>query len=331
MSLGGAARGQGTITLKAATRLAPDAPVTVADVATLTGPEAEALGGVVIVSAAERAAGRESVSAQRLRDAIDRRDGAPVNWGRLTLGGGTCAVLPPLSSDTPRVPRPAPAADREAGTVRGAIAARLCHLLAVERADLRLSFDDADRSILDLSVAGRTVDVRPTGLSEKIPLAVTVYEAAGTAQGRIVGARTVRVGVQVRRSVVLAGAAKRRGDLIGPGDVTVEERWVGPSAPPLALERIVGAAVRTRLTAGEPIGEQDIQPPLVVQRGELVSVHCVSGLVVVRMTARALGEARDGEIVKLQSLSDEKRTFHGRMDGRGRAVAVASDGAGANP
>ncbi len=329
----GTASGHGTIVLKAATRVGPEAPVTLADVANLVGPDAEALAPVVVLPAAERGrngkdAGREMVSAEQVRAAIDSWEpapgGRPVNWGRLTLGGGTCMILPPLS--TPAAGPKGPAAPTEApetGMVRGVIAARLGLLLGVERADLRLTFDEADRELLDLSAAGRTVDTRPTGMSDRVPLAVTVYETGGA---RIVAAKTVRVGVRVRRTIVAAaeGAVKRRGELVGPTDVTTQERWVGPAAAFLPLERVVGAAVKTRLVPGEPITQRDVEPPMVVDRGDLVSVHCVSGLVVVRMTARALGEARDGEIVRLQSLADGDRTFYGRMDGRGRAVAVAT-------
>ncbi len=328
--VGSSSHGQSTIVLKAAARVPAEAPVVLADVASLLGAEAEALAKVVVVPAIERGASRragaERVDAERVRAAIDTwtpgPGEGPVNWGRMTLGGGTCVILPPLSGPAPQVQR-APAAEApETGTVRGVIAARLGMLLNAQRTDLRLAFDQPDREFLDLNAEGRTVDVRPTGMSGRMPLAVTVYETMGA---KIVAARTVRVGVQVRRAVVLAAAAKRRGELIGPGDLTTEERWVGPEAALLPLEKVIGTAVKSRLVPGEPVMPQDIQPPIVVGRGDLVSVHCVSGLVVVRTTARALDEARDGETVRLQSLADEHRTFYGRMDGRGRAVAVVAD------
>lgn len=329
MCVAAPAHGHGTIVLKAAARVPADAPVVLADVASLLGAEAEALARVVVVPAAERGIvgrGGERVDAERVRAAIDLwAPGAgqgPVNWGRLTLGGGTCVILPPLSTPAAHVQHIPAAEAPEAGTVRGVIAARLGLLLSASRADLKLAFDEADREFLDLAASGRTVDVRPTGMSERMPLAVTVYETTGA---KIVAARTVRVGAQVRRSVVLAAAAKRRGELIGPGDVKTEERWAGPEASVLPLEKAIGAVVKSRLVPGEPVTARDIEPPIVVDRGDLVSVHCVSGLVVVRTTARALGEARDGETVKLQSLTDEHRTFYGRMDGRGRAVAVTAE------
>ncbi len=324
-----AAYGQGTIVMKAAARVGPDAPVTLADVASLVGPDAEALGAMVIVPAGERSGGgRERIDAERVRAALNLWSGAPpVNWGRLTLGGGTCSILPPLA--TPPKPKegasPA-AAVPDRGTVRSVIAERLGPMLGVESSDLRLEFDAADADVLGLSIAGRTIDVRPTGVSERMPLAVTVYETAAGHAPTIVAARTLRVGVKVRRLVILASAAKRRGELIGPGDVTTETRWIPPGEQALTLDRVVGAAIRTRLAPGQEVSARDIEPPLVVGRGEVVSVHCVSGQVVVRTTARALDDARDGGLVKLQSLVDESRTFYGRMDGRGRAIAVNATG-----
>lgn len=316
-----AAAGQGTIALRGAARVEPGAPVRLGDVASLTGAEAEALAGLVLIPSDARR-GRDTIDTELVRRAIDERAGG-TNWGRLTLGGASCVILPPQGA-APSAARPASTepAVTVTGTVRAVVADRLGRMLDASPTDLRLVFDDSDREVLGLPVGGRIVDVRPTGLSERMPVQVTVYEVGGES---IAAARTIRVGVQVRRPVVLAAVARRRGDLVGPGDVTGEFRWVGPATAAMTPDRVVGSAVRSRLTPGAVVTPQDIEPPIVVDKGDLVAVHCVSGTIVVRLTARALGSARDGEVVRLQSLVDGERTFYGRMNGRGRAVAVAPD------
>ncbi|MFM9996794.1 MAG: flagellar basal body P-ring formation chaperone FlgA [Phycisphaerales bacterium] len=334
-SLAVGASAQSTITLRGAARVPAAAPITLADVAGLVGPDAEALARIVVIAPESRGARvnapAERVDADLVRRAIDEQTARnPVNWGRMTIAGGTCVILPPLDGSRPvaGAAAPHPVAAPYAGSVRAVVAARIAQMLAAEPSDLKLTFDDSDRDVLDLAAVGRTVDVRAAGVSERMPMQVTVYENAGTAGaggGRIVAGKTVRVGVQVRRPIVLAAGPKRRGEIIGPSDVAGELRWVGPAVGGLTPDRVIGSAVRSRLTPGAVVTAQDVEPPLVVEKGELVSVHCVSGAIVVRMTARALAPARDGEIVRLQSMTDEDRTFYARMNGRGRAVAVTQD------
>jgi flagella basal body P-ring formation protein FlgA len=57
----------------------------------------------------------------------------------------------------------------------------------------------------------------------------------------------------------------------------------------------------------------------VVRRGELVTVHCVSGGIVVKAKARARAEARQDEVIELQ-MDGSKKTFRARIVGPGRAV-----------
>jgi flagella basal body P-ring formation protein FlgA len=310
----GVAAARDAVELRTTARVAEGREVRLRDVASLSGAAAEALADTVVVPAGERAGAVDIAQVRRAIAGLEPP--ARVNWGRLTLRGSTCLLLPDVGPGPP-TPATRPEPDAGAATVRRAILDRLAQVLSVEPQDLRVTFDDADGEVLDLSVAGRTVSVRPVGSGERVPLAVTVYEGE-----RIIAARTLRAGVLVRRQVVVAAAARRRGDLIGPGDVASEVRWVSPGVQAAAVERAVGLAVRSRLVPGQVVTPQDLEPPVVVAKGELVAVHCVAGTVVVRTTGRALGVARDGEVVKLESLAEPGRTFYARMDGRGRAVVV---------
>ena len=133
------------------------------------------------------------------------------------------------------------------------------------------------------------------------------------------------MGVEARRLVAVAAAPKRRGDDLGKDDFTVEQRWVALNAAPAPVDDIAGASACSRLAPGQMIASVDITPPQVVAKGDQVTVHCVSGGVLVTARARAMAPARDGELIEFQSL-DGKRRFQARVNGRGRAV-MSADGA----
>jgi flagella basal body P-ring formation protein FlgA len=62
---------------------------------------------------------------------------------------------------------------------------------------------------------------------------------------------------------------------------------------------------------------------VVIRRGEMVSVDCLSGRVVLRATARALSAGVEGQIIEFK-VPGADRTFTARVAGPGRAVAMAN-------
>lgn len=318
-----AASGQSSIELRTAASVPDGVPVTLEHVARLDGPDAAALGATVLLEPEQRARGgaESQITLDDIRRALkDKR----VNWGRITLRGAACRLVPFASASPPPAPPPARAAPRATepivdGTVRAAAIARLCQVLGVSPPDLEAAFAPEDAGILDLPTAGRTLEIRPIGLSDRLPLAISLYE-----KDRVVAAKSIRVGVRVRRPVVIIGVDKRRGEMIDPAEVTTESKWLGPGDTPASLEQTVGAGVRSRLDAGQVVLAQDVEPLVAVRKGEVIAIRCISGSLVLSTRGRALAAGKDGELVQFQAL-DSKRTFYARMDGRGRAIIVARD------
>jgi flagella basal body P-ring formation protein FlgA len=308
-----AAAAQSIIELRPAARIATDAPVVLSDVALLHGSDAIALGGVVI---REQPRGGETITVDELRRIIEARQ--RVNWARISLRGSTCVLsagmAPRASLAAAPIQTVAAAPPDPAGTVRGIVAGRIAGLAQVAPLDLRLAFASEDDAILNMPAAGRTIEVTPTGLSDRLPLSVRIFEGE-----RIVMHRTIRVGVEVRREVVIAATGRRRGETIAEEDVTIGVQWLGLAARPGRPDQVVGSSPKMRVTPGQVIMSEDVSPPVVVNKGEQVTVYCVRGTVMLTLRARAMGAGRDGELVQLQTL-DGQRTFQARMDGRGRAV-----------
>ncbi|HMN40141.1 MAG TPA: flagellar basal body P-ring formation chaperone FlgA [Phycisphaerales bacterium] len=340
----GAEGGQVSVVLKNSAVVAAGADaqgpraIVVSDVAEVdppTTPEGTAIGQIE-VGRLDRSAGFVMISISQVRAAMDA---AGVMWARTTLRGSSCRVtdgngaMEPRPSGGPTVdPGPLSAVPQaiggaDAGTVRGAIGARLAALYGVAGEDLRVAFDSPDEAFLSQAVTSgagdRRVDVQPSsgGASARTPVNVFIYEGDRLTQTRLVGTRAL-----VNRTVVTARAPVTRGQAIAEEMVEVGRQWLPPNARlSVTLEEAVGQVAARPIAAGAIVTTADVTAPVVCKRGDIVWVHVLSGGMSVKAKARAMAQARDGERVQLK-LDGSDRTFTARMSGPGRAVMLTDDG-----
>lgn len=327
----GSAEAQSTIALRPVVRLGVgEAAVTLADVADLAGEEATRLAATPL-SEVWPAAGKDGwrrLDVEQVRSVLSARK--DVNWGRVTLVGHVCMVR----RDEPEPVKPEAKPDEtsktpeevdDTGTVRATVRAKIAEVVRASPDRLRLKFEDNDRELLGMATAGRFVEVQPVGQSDRMPLQVTVYEGE-----RILASGTVRVDVRIKRPVLVVRQGLTRGQKIGPEDVTSDEQWLPSKARPATAASVIGTVAKTAVRAGKVLEEADAESPVIVRKGELVAVHCLAGLVKVETIGRALQNGRDGDVIPFQA-QDSKRVFQARMSGHGRAVAVATGEADADP
>lgn len=308
-SIGQAVAGD-SITLRPAATVAPGA-VTLGDVAELEG-EAKALATVGLGVVGETA---KRVTVEDVRAALARE--ASVNWGRVSLSGGTCTVraavaAAPVSGATAAEvsdgPRP--------GTVRFAVASRIAELLAADESDLRLTFDPQQSALLEASTVGRVTAIQPVGMSDRMALSVRLYDG-----DRLALSGSVRVDVKIRRSVATATANLTRGQSLNSAGVAIQERWIGPTLTPADTTKLSGRQAKTTIPAGNIILASHVESPVAIKKGDKVSVDCISGGLVVRVTARAIESGREGQEIRFV-VADSKETFKARVQGPGRAITT---------
>lgn len=337
---------QTSITIRSAANLTAGKPVRLADIADVQGPEAERLREAVVVNDAQSVkanfADGFAVSVESVRDALSRLPQG-VNWGKVTLGGSACfirgtaepVVVPVRPEPTEATPlRSAPVqvvSTTDQLVPRGVIARRLAGLFSVSEEDLRLKLAASNRNDeawldapLNFGAASETgssntsrVEVQPgaSTASGRVPLRVDVYQG-----GRLTETRTFTAEVQTRREVVVTGTTLDRDQAIDQQDIRIEARWLSPSGDsPASPEQVAGSSAKRKLEAGRVVMAGDLQTPVVVQKGETVWVHCLSGSFVVKSKARSLEAGRDGQLVKLQA-DGVKKPFLARMSGKGVAV-----------
>lgn len=317
--------GATSVTLRSSAVATPS-PVTLGEVAEIEGDGSAALRGIVI---SETWPGGGVVELRDVREALD---GAGVNWGRVTLRGGRCA----LREGRPRLRfgdeakeederRPGVVDLSGPASVRIKIAKVLGELYGVANDDLRLLFDERDEDLLGAMELGKRYEVSATSgsSSERAPVTVTVFEGS-----RLVETRTVRADVRVRTDALTLRRDLSRGERIEAGDVSAGRRWVSPTGSPVIgdASAVVGKLARTRLSAGTILREAVVEKPVVIRRNELVTVHCLSGSVALRVEARAMDEGREGDVIEFR-VDRGSEPFTARVSGPGVAVATDEKGA----
>lgn len=312
-----------SITLRRSVVFEGQGPVRLADIADLDGPRARSLAEVVVAESPTLLPRDESLG-RRLDVALvrDRLAAEPgVNWAFLTLHGSSVRLREPPPSvyrsgadpaDTREDPTEPIDIPIVPGTVRALAHDVLLKILKARPEDLRVRWPERHAEFLDEPVDGRLIHVQPLGSSSRIPLSITVYEG-----DRIVRTESIRADLSVRRRAFVVSRAVTRGTRLDNSHVSDRLMWLGPGTAP-ALE-VLGQTTTRRLEPGSVVEVGDIEPPLVVRRGEAVTLHCVAGAVVLRSQTRALESARDGEAVRLEMTGTGQRVM-ARMNGKGRAV-----------
>jgi flagella basal body P-ring formation protein FlgA len=328
-----------SITLRRSVEIAPNTPITLADVATLDGPAAEELGGLVVADSIDDLPG--GAGARRLELSVVRGliDADPrTNWAFLSLRGAETLVR----TDGPRVEAarkaepPAPVAEEQhpetleqldPGSIRALAQRVLIRILRVEPGDLRATWSAKDAELLDQQVGGRNIHVQPLGSSRRLPLRVTVYEG-----DRMTLNRVIRAEIEVRRTAQVVARAAPRGTMLTEDHVTPRAMWLAPDIDPAAT--VVGEVAARRLDPGAIIEAGDVAPPMIVGRGKVTMLHCVAGAVALRTPARALEDGRDGETIRFEMLSTGKRVtarITGTPNGPVRAVLAMPSAADHHP
>ena len=120
---------------------------------------------------------------------------------------------------------------------------------------------------------------------------------------------TLEAEVSTRPAVVVAVRSIPRGATVGPGDVALDRdtTLVGGQQRLTQLDDVIGQQTTQAIPAGRPLDREAIRSPVLVQRGEIVTVYARAAGVQVRAQGRARDEGSLGDVVEVESLLDRKR------------------------
>lgn len=98
------------------------------------------------------------------------------------------------------------------------------------------------------------------------------------------------------------------GSLIGEGDLRLAELHAARVGALAALDpaAMIGMEARQALSPGRPVMRQSIAPPVVVRRGDVVTLTLSQGALILTVSARAMADAHAGQGVRVVNLSSNQ-------------------------
>jgi len=131
--------------------------------------------------------------------------------------------------------------------------------------------------------------------------------------------------------VVVAVQPIARGAVITAADVELQSLEdlpgaTGRRAPLTSVEQLIGMEARQAIAAGDVIYTDKVQAPVLIKRGELITVVAQGGGIRVSTTARARQDGARGELVQLESLETREK-YDARVTGYRQAAVFTATAA----
>jgi len=126
--------------------------------------------------------------------------------------------------------------------------------------------------------------------------------------------------LRVYRDVLVVARPMQRGESFGSNDVLLEERDVlaGGGAALTRLEEAIGLNAKRAINANTVLTAALIESPVLVRRGDSISISSRSGGVSVQTSAICLSDGRSGERIRARNLRSN-RVIDVRVTGPGTA------------
>ncbi len=180
-------------------------------------------------------------------------------------------------------------------TVRTQVVRALGRLYAVPNPDLRVLFEERDAELLDTPAIGHRVDIQATNSPATSKVGLRTYVFAGDRLLVRTDDQCGRAGAAQRADCL--GADRRGGRGYGGGlrrgGAVAGAVGVGCRAP---ASRRSDQSPGRGSTRGQVITQVNVEAPVIVKKGEIVEIHCLSGAIHVKASAGAGdgGRARRG-------------------------------------
>ncbi|MDO9639071.1 MAG: flagellar basal body P-ring formation chaperone FlgA [Pseudotabrizicola sp.] len=115
----------------------------------------------------------------------------------------------------------------------------------------------------------------------------------------------------------------KAGEVIEITDLSVIQANIPGTASDPA--RVAGQEARVMLYPGRPIRDDQVGPPTVIARNQVVSLSYISGTLAISTDGRALDRGAAGDVIRVVNLSS-RNTVHGRVMPDGTVRVSPSEG-----
>jgi len=301
--------------------------IRIRDVAEFDGDYARFLEDVVIATLGPDDQG-VTVTLGQLRDAATQHD---ANWGRLSLGGyASCRVYrispQPQAISAPEAPlvsNPMEEVGLESAlTLQDRVMALIEQFAGVERSELKISFSDHDEKTLAQSAYQDRYEFEPLASVPlgRVPIVIRRYR-----DNRLIETYRVVADVSRRYMAVVAKNTIGRHQVFTPSDIEIREVYIGHAGHPITdLARVIGQRSASVLRTDAVVFDQYLQSPLMVRRGELITVRCISGGLVIKTIGRATEDGALDQVIQVRR-DRSRRVYPVRVTGRQEGITLSAD------
>lgn len=214
-----------------------------------------------------------------------------------------------------------------AGRVDGAQITRLVESALLAQLRRQPAADGASR--VELSVGALDSRLAFAPCAEPIAVAADLRRVQARVNARVSCAApspwAIQVPVELRlfRPVLVATRELQRGDTVGEQDIEQREHNVlaAGASPLVHAADVLGLQARRTIPAGSALLASLLEQPVLVRRGDRVSVDSAPGAISVRISGEAMGTARRGERVRVRNLQSG-RIIDAVVTGSGTALAM---------
>ncbi len=279
-------------------------------------------------------------------------DALSAPWGTLTLGGYPACKVSVLGIEHDQTSNPSnPGSDHEtpsAGslknqhddanhprsqwTLRDQLRVWLQDWAGQgDEQDLTITFHDRDAQALDTPVGRARFAIQPMtrGPLGRVPIKIHRYE-----QDQLIETYRVNVDITRRVTAVVAQRTIRRGAKIEAGDVQLHEVEIDNnlSDPVQGLDAAIGQRASSVIRVGTTVCQRHLESPLLVRRGDLITVEFVGGGLVVKTVARSNENGSLGQHIQVRS-ERTRQPYTVRVVGlkRGRIITDPGTALGTAP
>lgn len=282
--------------------------IRLADIAELDGARAEVLGDTVVATFDPKA--RETrITLDIVRDSLSK---ANVNWGIVSLKGfSTCRVHrlgePEMPADVDPTEAQPIASNLEtevtlnsSANLRAMVLDELAKFATASLEDLRITFSERDERLLKQASLTDRFEIEPKSASRLGRVPVTVRRFRGP---ELVETLNLTADLERRATAVVAKQSIAKGAAFTSDNLEVREVYLRDErgTPVSELKLAVGQASAMQLRSGAVVYPDAIESPLVVRRGELVTVQCMSGGLSIRTVARSNSDGRVGDVIEVRN------------------------------
>jgi flagellar basal body P-ring formation protein FlgA len=118
-----------------------------------------------------------------------------------------------------------------------------------------------------------------------------------------------------------------RGEVVKAADIELRSidansKSVGQRAVADSVEKLIGMEARQAIQAGDIVFTDQVQAPIVVKRGDVITVTSQSGGIRVRTSGRATHDAARGDLVQVEALGSHEK-YDARVTGPREAAVFA--------